>query len=36
MLSAVVLHPPRFGGTVASVDDESALAEPGAIGGRPD
>ena len=29
MLSAVVLHPPRFGARVASVDDETALAEPG-------
>ena len=29
MLTAVVLHPPRFGATVASVDDEAALAEPG-------
>jgi isoquinoline 1-oxidoreductase subunit beta len=25
----VVLHPPRFGATVASVDDQAALAEPG-------
>jgi isoquinoline 1-oxidoreductase subunit beta len=31
MVTAVVLHPPRFGSTVASVDDESALAEPGVI-----
>ena len=29
MLSAVVLHPPRFGARVASVDDATALAEPG-------
>src|SRR5205085_4410146 len=29
MLTAVVLHPSRFGSTVASVDDEAALAEPG-------
>ena len=29
MLTALVLHPPRFGATVASVDDEAALAEPG-------
>ena len=29
MLTAVVLHPPRFGATVASVDDQAALAEPG-------
>jgi isoquinoline 1-oxidoreductase beta subunit len=29
MLTAVVLHPPRFGATVASVDDEAALAEAG-------
>ena len=29
MLTAVVLHPPRFGATVASVDDAAALAEPG-------
>jgi isoquinoline 1-oxidoreductase beta subunit len=28
-LTAVVLHPPRFGATVASVDDAAALAEPG-------
>src|SRR5437588_719272 len=31
MVTAVVLHPPRFGATVASVDDQSALAEPGVI-----
>jgi isoquinoline 1-oxidoreductase beta subunit len=31
MVEAVVLHPPRFGATVASVDDEAALAEPGVI-----
>ena len=29
MLSAVVLHPPRFGARVVSVDDARALAEPG-------
>ena len=29
MLTAVVLHPPRFGATAASVDDAAALAEPG-------
>jgi isoquinoline 1-oxidoreductase subunit beta len=29
MLTALVLHPPRFGATVASVDDHAALAEPG-------
>jgi isoquinoline 1-oxidoreductase subunit beta len=29
MLTAVVLHPPRFGAMVASVDDAAALAEPG-------
>src|SRR5207253_3965217 len=29
MLTAIVLHPPRFGGKVASVDDGAALAEPG-------
>ena len=29
MLTAVVLHPPRFGATVASVDDGAALAEAG-------
>jgi isoquinoline 1-oxidoreductase beta subunit len=29
MVTAVVLHPPRFGATVASVDDHAALAEPG-------
>ena len=31
MLTAVVLHPPRFGSTVASVDDRAARAEPGVI-----
>jgi isoquinoline 1-oxidoreductase beta subunit len=31
MLTAVVLHPPRFGATVATVDDQAALAEPGVI-----
>jgi isoquinoline 1-oxidoreductase beta subunit len=29
MLTAVVLHPPRFGSTVTSLDDKAALAEPG-------
>ena len=29
LLTAVVLHPPRFGATVASVNGEAALAEPG-------
>src|SRR3954452_24369022 len=29
MLTAVVLHPPRFGSRVASLDDRTALAEPG-------
>ena len=29
MLTAIVLHPPRFGGKIASVDDHAALAEPG-------
>jgi isoquinoline 1-oxidoreductase subunit beta len=29
MLTAVVLHPPRFGATVASLDDQAALAETG-------
>jgi isoquinoline 1-oxidoreductase beta subunit len=29
MLTAVVLHPPRFGSKVASVDDQAAVAEPG-------
>jgi isoquinoline 1-oxidoreductase beta subunit len=31
MLTAVVLHPPRFGGAVASVDDTAALAQPGVL-----
>jgi isoquinoline 1-oxidoreductase beta subunit len=31
MLTALVLHPPRFGATAASVDDAGALAEPGVI-----
>ncbi len=31
MRTAVVLHPPRFGATVASLDDAAALAEPGVI-----
>jgi isoquinoline 1-oxidoreductase subunit beta len=29
MLTAAVLHPPRFGATVASLDDRAALAEAG-------
>ena len=29
MLTAVVLHPPKFGATAAAVDDSAALAEPG-------
>jgi isoquinoline 1-oxidoreductase beta subunit len=29
MLTAVVLHPPRFGATVAAIDDRAAIAEPG-------
>jgi len=29
MLTAVVLHPPRFGATVGAVDDRAALAEAG-------
>jgi isoquinoline 1-oxidoreductase beta subunit len=29
MLSAVVLHPPRFGAAVGSLDDQAALAEAG-------
>ncbi|MEA2616157.1 MAG: isoquinoline 1-oxidoreductase subunit beta [Chloroflexota bacterium] len=31
MLTAVVLHPPRFGAKLASVDDTAALAEPGVV-----
>jgi len=31
MLSALVLHPPRFGSTAASIDDAAALAERGVI-----
>jgi isoquinoline 1-oxidoreductase beta subunit len=31
MLTALVLHPPRFGATVASVDDQAALGEPGVV-----
>jgi isoquinoline 1-oxidoreductase beta subunit len=31
MLTAVVLHPPRFGATVASLDDGVALAEAGVM-----
>jgi isoquinoline 1-oxidoreductase beta subunit len=29
MLTAVVLHPPRFGAKPTSIDDQTALAEPG-------
>jgi isoquinoline 1-oxidoreductase subunit beta len=29
LLTAVVLHPPRFGAKVASIDDSAALGEPG-------
>src|SRR6185437_13767305 len=29
MLTAIVLHPPRFGATVSSVDNRAALAETG-------
>ena len=29
MLTAIVLHPPRFGATAAAVDDQAALAEAG-------
>ena len=29
MLTAVVLHPPKFGAKAAAVDDSAALAEPG-------
>ena len=29
LLTAIVLHPPRFGARVDSVDDKAALAEPG-------
>jgi isoquinoline 1-oxidoreductase beta subunit len=31
MLNALVLHPPRFGARVTSVDDQAALAEPGVV-----
>src|SRR5258708_4350074 len=31
MVEGVVLHPPRFGAKVASVDDDAALAEAGVI-----
>jgi isoquinoline 1-oxidoreductase beta subunit len=31
ILTAVVLHPPRFGATVAAVDDDAALSEPGVV-----
>jgi len=31
MLTAVVLHPSKFGATVANVDDAAALAEPGVV-----
>jgi len=29
MVEAVVLHPPRFGATAASIDDRAAMDEPG-------
>jgi isoquinoline 1-oxidoreductase beta subunit len=29
LLTAIVLHPPRFGARMVSVDDKAALAEPG-------
>lgn len=29
LLTAIVLHPPRFGARMVSVDDKTALAEPG-------
>jgi isoquinoline 1-oxidoreductase beta subunit len=29
MVTAVVLHPPKFGATPATIDDRAALAEPG-------
>jgi isoquinoline 1-oxidoreductase subunit beta len=29
MLTALVLHPPRFGATAVSADDDATLAEPG-------
>jgi isoquinoline 1-oxidoreductase subunit beta len=31
ILTAVVLHPPRFGAAVAAVDDEAALSQPGVV-----
>ncbi|MDB5712447.1 MAG: twin-arginine translocation pathway signal protein [Sphingomonas bacterium] len=31
MVTSVILHPPAFGGTVASVDDAAALAIPGVV-----
>jgi len=31
MLTAVVLHPPKFGARAAAVDDSAALAEPGVV-----
>jgi isoquinoline 1-oxidoreductase beta subunit len=31
ILTAVVLHPPRFGAAIASVDNRTALAEPGVV-----
>jgi len=31
ILTAIVLHPPRFGASVVSVDDQAALAEPGVV-----
>ena len=35
MLTAVVLHPPKFGATPAAVDDSAALAEPGVTAAIP-
>ena len=35
MLTAVVLHPPKFGATAAAVDDSAALAEPGVVAAVP-
>ena len=34
MVTSVILHPPAFGGTVASVDDAAALAIPGVVAVR--
>jgi isoquinoline 1-oxidoreductase beta subunit len=31
LLTAVVLHPPRFGATIATVDDRAALQVPGVV-----